>query len=230
MGQIEELEKYKNLLDSGAITEDEFRRMKQKILGLKTDEEKEAEKQEERNRVLAEIEQMREKERVHKEEERIRQEEERNQILREENSKREAVRLEEQAKNNQIQYQQTFDAEKAKEAARLEAAQEANEKVRQERNEKMQNAAKSTVSIVKAVILWGLTVFCLVFGIGSIGASVENGIKYILLGIDMLVLAILACPLITNKTREISQFYTYYKYKKIVVAVFVILAFVFTVL
>ena len=116
MGQIEELEKYKNLLDSGAITEDEFRRMKQKILGLKTDEEKEAEKQEERNRVLAEIEQMREKERVHKEEERIRQEEERNQILREENAKREAVRLEEQAKNNQIQYQQTFDAEKAKEA------------------------------------------------------------------------------------------------------------------
>ena len=50
MEKIEELEKYKKLLDDGAITEDEFRLMKQKILGLKTDEEKAAEKQAEKIR------------------------------------------------------------------------------------------------------------------------------------------------------------------------------------
>ena len=38
MDKIEELEKYKKLLDDRAITEDEFRLMKQKILGLKTDD------------------------------------------------------------------------------------------------------------------------------------------------------------------------------------------------
>ena len=40
-----ELEKYKKFLDEGVISENEFRRVKQKILGLKTDEEKELEQQ-----------------------------------------------------------------------------------------------------------------------------------------------------------------------------------------
>ena len=64
MEKIEELEKYKKLLDDGAITEDEFRLMKQKILGLKTDEEKAAEKQAEREKALAEIEKLREEKSV----------------------------------------------------------------------------------------------------------------------------------------------------------------------
>ena len=42
-----ELEKYKKFLDEGVISENEFRRVKQKILGLKTDEEKELEQQRE---------------------------------------------------------------------------------------------------------------------------------------------------------------------------------------
>lgn len=58
MGNIEELEKYKKLLDDGALSEDEFRILKQKLLGLKTDEEKELERQQERERALAEIAQM----------------------------------------------------------------------------------------------------------------------------------------------------------------------------
>lgn len=68
MDKIEELEKYKKLLDDGAITEDEFRLMKQKILGLKTDDEKAAEKQAEREQALAEIEKMREEKRRAQEE------------------------------------------------------------------------------------------------------------------------------------------------------------------
>lgn len=38
MGDIEELEKYKKLFDDGALSEEEFRMLKQKLLGLKTDE------------------------------------------------------------------------------------------------------------------------------------------------------------------------------------------------
>ena len=56
MDQIKELEKYKSLYDEGAISEEEFRRLKQKLLGLKTDEEKELERQQERAKALAEIE------------------------------------------------------------------------------------------------------------------------------------------------------------------------------
>ena len=59
MDQIKELEKYKSLYDEGAISEEEFRRLKQKLLGLKTDEEKELERQQERAKALAEIERMR---------------------------------------------------------------------------------------------------------------------------------------------------------------------------
>ena len=58
MGDIEELEKYKKLFDDGALSEEEFRMLKQKLLGLKTDEEKELERQQERERALEEIEQM----------------------------------------------------------------------------------------------------------------------------------------------------------------------------
>ena len=44
MDEFKELEKYKQLLDAGAITEDEFRKVKQSLLGLKTDEEKNTER------------------------------------------------------------------------------------------------------------------------------------------------------------------------------------------
>ena len=55
MDTVQELEKCKRLLDDGAISDEEFRVMKQKILGLKTDAEKELERQEERRKALAEI-------------------------------------------------------------------------------------------------------------------------------------------------------------------------------
>ena len=48
MNEFEQLEKYKSLLDDGVITEAEFQKIKQKILGLKTDEEMETEFQQEK--------------------------------------------------------------------------------------------------------------------------------------------------------------------------------------
>lgn len=207
MDKIEELEKYKKLLDDGAITEDEFRLMKQKILGLKTDEEKAAEKQAEREQALAEIEKMREEKRR----------------AQEEVQAREAARQAEQARINQMQLQQAYNEEKAKEAARLDAARAQEMKIRQERNQKMQGTAKTAASVLKTVLLWIVAVFLILYAVGAFSIG---GIKYVLSGIDSLLLAVLCCPLITKKVKSIPKVAQYYGIKKIITIVLVILFFV----
>ena len=174
MEKIEELEKYKKLLDDGAITEDEFRLMKQKILGLKTDEEKAAEKQAEREKALAEIEKLREEKKRAQEEvqareaaERQRQAAEQNRIIQEERNRQEAARQAEQARINQMQLQQAYNEEKAKEAARLDAARAQEMKIRQERNQKMQGTAKTAASVLKTVLLWIVAVFLILYAVGA---------------------------------------------------------------
>lgn len=232
MDKIEELEKYKKLLDDGAITEDEFRLMKQKILGLKTDDEKAAEKQAEREQALAEIEKMREEKRRAQEEaqarelaEKQRQEAarqwqiaEQNRLIQEERQRQDAARQAEQNRINQMQLQQTYNEEKAKEAAR---AQEM--KIRQERNQKMQGTVKTAASVLKTVLLWIVTVFLILYTLGAFGTG---GIKYVLNGIDSLLLAVLCCPLIAKKVKSIPKVEQYYGIKKIITIVLVILFFV----
>lgn len=237
MDKIEELEKYKKLLDDGAITEDEFRLMKQKILGLKTDDEKAAEKQAEREQALAEIEKMREEKRRAQEEakarelaEKQRQEAarqwqiaEQNRLIQEERQRQDAARQAEQNRINQMQLQQTYNEEKAKEAARLDAARAQEMKIRQERNQKMQGTVKTAASVLKTVLLWIVTVFLILYTLGAFGTG---GIKYVLNGIDSLLLAVLCCPLITKKVKSIPKVEQYYGIKKIITIVLVILFFV----
>lgn len=215
MDKIEELEKYKKLLDDGAITEDEFRLMKQKILGLKTDDEKAAEKQAEREQALAEIEKMREEKRRAQEEAQARELAEK--------QRQEAARQAEQNRINQMQLQQTYNEEKAKEAARLDAARAQEMKIRQERNQKMQGTVKTAASVLKTVLLWIVTVFLILYTLGAFGTG---GIKYVLSGIDSLLLAVLCCPLITKKVKSIPKVEQYYGIKKIITIVLVILFFV----
>lgn len=210
MEKIEELEKYKKLLDDGAITEDEFRLMKQKILGLKTDEEKAAEKQAEREKALAEIEKLREEKKRAQEEVQAREAAERQ-------------RQAEQARINQMQLQQAYNEEKAKEAARLDAARAQEMKIRQERNQKMQGTAKTAASVLKTVLLWIVAVFLILYAVGAFSIG---GIKYVLSGIDSLLLAVLCCPLITKKVKSIPKVAQYYGIKKIITIVLVILFFV----
>ena len=215
MDKIEELEKYKKLLDDGAITEDEFRLMKQKILGLKTDDEKAAEKQAEREQALAEIEKMREEKRRAQEEAQARELAEK--------QRQEAARQAEQNRINQMQLQQTYNEEKAKEAARLDAARAQEMKIRQERNQKMQGTAKTAASVLKTVLLWIVTVFLILYTLGAFGTG---GIKYVLNGIDSLLLAVLCCPLITKKVKSIPKVEQYYGIKKIITIILAILFFV----
>ncbi len=220
MDQVEELEKYKELLDSGAITEDEFRRMKQKLLGLKTDEEKEAEKEAERAKALEEIETMRREKKA--------KEEEAERLAQEEARKAEAKQREREQQEAREKAEQVYSEEKIKEKARLdaaqEAAQEAEEARKAEKTQKARNTAKTAGSIFKTVVLWAACIILLFLGIVFILNLPD--IFYFLSGIICLLLAAMACPLITSGTRDIPALSKYYQYKIAIVVVLIILFFI----
>lgn len=231
MSQFDELEKYKALLDEGAISEEEFRKVKQKLLGLKTDEEKETERQQERAEALAEIEKMRaEKQKAARsmeeqqpEEEAPQSVEEQKEAGEEEKSLRsEQDRLEEL---RQEHYAKTFTEEKAKEKARLEALEEQKRRQQAEQKEAIVNTTKAATSVVATVILWIVTVFCLLMTIGGF-IGVADGRFGVAIAVIMLVFTILACPFITKKTRDIPQLAIFYKFKKIIVVLLIIVFFI----
>lgn len=224
MGNIEELEKYKKLLDDGVLSEQEFRTLKQKLLGLKTDEEKEFERQQEREKALAEIEQMKAEQEAENAEE--------YQAVKEQKAKEEAEGLDREAQEietecaeesvqagqkRESKYQQTYEIEKAKEQARLEAIREAELKLQQEKRGKIQSTAKGAASLGIKISLWFITVFFALMVISCFS------IHYFLTGIVSLLIGIMACPIISAKCKEISQLQPVLKYKKIVVIVLVIL-------
>lgn len=224
MGNIEELEKYKKLLDDGVLSEQEFRTLKQKLLGLKTDEEKEFERQQEREKALAEIEQMKAEQEAENAEE--------YQAVKEQKAKEEAEGLDREAQEietgcaeesvqagqrRENKYQQTYEIEKAKEQARLEAIREAELKLQQEKRGKIQSTAKGAASLGIKILLWFITVFFALMVISCFS------IHYFLTGIVSLLIGIMACPIISAKCKEISQLQPVLKYKKIVVIVLVIL-------
>lgn len=224
MGNIEELEKYKKLLDDGVLSEQEFRTLKQKLLGLKTDEEKEFERQQEREKALAEIEQMKAEQEAENAEEYL--------AVKEQKAKEEAEGLDREAQEietgcaeesvqagqkRESKYQQTYEIEKAKEQARLEAIREAELKLQQEKRGKIQSTAKGAASLGIKISLWFITVFFALMVISCFS------IHYFLTGIVSLLIGIMACPIISAKCKEISQLQPVLKYKKIVVIVLVIL-------
>jgi cation transport ATPase len=212
MDEFKELERYKELLDAGTISDDYFSNITQKLLGLKTDEEKALEKEQERNKALGEIEKMRAEEIAKKEEEeRIRKAQEREE---------EERRLEQE---RQEYYERTYVEEKAKEKARLEAFAEEKQKKKAEQMENITNATRKAKGIVKIIILWILAVFCLLCSISGLGGAFESLIFDYIGGIVMLLLAIMACPIVTDKTKELPQLSSYYKYKKCIVTVLVII-------
>ena len=173
MSNIEDLEKYKKLLDEGALSEAEFKKLKQKLLGLKTDEEKELEHQQKREEALSEIEQMKiEKEKI------LQEQREKEEEL---NAKKEKEEAEKKEKELKIKYQETLIAEKAKERARIEVKQE-----------KIQNVTNRAGSVIIKIILWIVTVFLAIIG----WAYFSQGT--IISGIVSVILALLACPAISQ--------------------------------
>lgn len=202
MSNIEDLEKYKKLLDEGALSEAEFKKLKQKLLGLKTDEEKELEHQQKREEALSEIEQMKIEKKKILQEQREKEEEELN-------AKKEKEEAEKKEKELKIKYQETLIAEKAKEKARIEVKQE-----------KIQNVTNRVGSVIIKIILWIVTVFLAILG----WAYFSQGT--IISGIVSVILALLACPAISQKLSSIQQLEKIYSFKKIIVIILIILLFV----
>ncbi|MBS6953155.1 MAG: SHOCT domain-containing protein [Enterocloster asparagiformis] len=216
--QIKELEKYKSLFDSGAISEQEFRRLKQKLLGLKTDEEKEMEKQRERAEALAEIEKMRAEAAAKKE---PAGQDEPGQTQAEESENPEI-----RAKEERDNYKKTFDEEKAREQARLAALYEVEQKKRQAQIAKVQRSAKFVTGVVGNIVFWSITVFCALFGMFFVFPSVElNPVLRIVSAVIFLLFAALACPPLTKKLKENENLAPYFKFKKYIVIALVIVWF-----
>lgn len=196
MNEVEQLEKYKSLLDDGVITEAEFQKIKQKVLGLKMDEEE----------IETEFQQEKVEEVLEKAEPEVADEFEASFYV----SPIEA----------REDYQIVYSTEKAKERARLEVLEEFRQKERQEQQEKITKVAKATTSVVKNVILWVITLFWLLTLLGCILAFPNP--LYIVVGIISLLFAAMACPVITERTRNIEKLSTYYTYKKLIVIALVI--------
>ena len=210
-----ELEKYKKFLDEGVISENEFRRVKQKILGLKTDEEKELEQQ--REDALEEIRRSRLKE---DDKEPPSEEEE---LLTREQDYLERLR--------QLQYEKTFSEEKAREKARLEAMEESQSRQRAKQREAVRGFTGTIGSAIRTIFLWAVTVFCLLECIGCMIGLAEGSAAFnFVTGIFMFIFAILACPLITKKTKDIPKLQAYYSYKSILVFALIVLFFVLIVI
>ena len=223
MDRIKELEKYKSLLDSGAISEDEFTRLKQKLLGLKTAEEKELELQQERAEALAEIEKMKAEENA-KKEAALQAEQEKLQLERAE-KERKAKEL--RAKEEQEKYEKTFAEEKAREKARLEALHEQEQKKKQEQTMKVQQTAKVATGFVGKVICWILTVFCGLLGIFSFVPSESSTLAFsISTGIIFILFAAMACPILSSKLKENEKIAANWKYKKFIVIGLIIIWFI----
>lgn len=118
---------------------------------------------------------------------------------------------------------QIFLEEKAREKARLEALSEQRNLDSGRRKEEIQRVVNKFMLLTKKMLLWIVTVFCLLTTIGSFGLSIKEGAKYILTGIFFLLFAIMSCPLITEKAQHIEVFKLYYKFKIVIAVALVVL-------
>jgi len=131
---------------------------------------------------------------------------------------------EEDPKKDEENYKKMYLEEKAKEKAKLDALEEKKRADREIQREKIKSMTNTGSSVIKIVIFWIITGFCLFVAIPSICGAL-GGILGFLSGVVMLVLAMMACPAITKKTLQIDGLQLYYKYKKVIVAVLVIVYF-----
>ena len=84
--------------------------------------------------------------------------------------------------------------------------------------------------IAKRAVLWLITFALAVLGIGTFMTSWNAKHSYIFMGIAFLLLALMACPLLTDRTKELPQLRGYYRYKPVIVIALVVLCFVLRIL
>ena len=116
-------------------------------------------------------------------------------------------------------YQDIYSAEKAKERAKMEVYAEFKEKERKKQKEAIKGAANS----VKKLLLWAVTVFLLLMTVASIAAIPQP--VYIFSTIIFFMLAVAACPFITEKIRQNEKYKVYCEHKKLIVVLLIIALF-----
>lgn len=211
MKELDQLKKYKQLLDDGAITEEEFQDIKQRVLGLKTDAEKEEEQQAVRDEAMAEVEAMRQQK---AEAQRLAQEQEE----RERKAKEEAeyqAELERKQKENEINAQRAYAEEKAREAARLEAAAEQKKVESQQRKEAAVSGVTNVLGWILSVILF-LT-FLLFFVLYT--SEQKNSVGFYVISQIIMLLQVFALNPLTNKLIPSVPFLSWVKKHRFIFSV-----------
>lgn len=214
MDKIEEVKKLKSLLDDGVITEEDFSKQKKKLLEIDNIE---VEQKDTANHLpetkISSLDEY---------EKKLTQEVDENKIV-EENVKKEneAIRENfEESPNKDEENSDYYEKEKLKERAKLDAKEELKKQKASERNATIKDVTNTGVSKILTILKWIITIFMIFCGIVSIGTSSESGGMYIIYGILMILIGLMACPYVTKFT---TKFETYTKYKKIIVICLVIL-------
>ncbi len=226
MKELDQLKKYKQLLDDGAITEEEFQDIKQKILGLKTDAEKEEERQAVRDEAMAEVEAMRQQK---AEAQRLAREQEE----RERKAKEEAeyqAELERKKQESEINAKRAYDEEKARETARLEAEAAQKKIESQQRKEAAASGVTNVFGWILSVILFlTFLIFFVLYASGQ-----KNMIGFYVISQIVMLLQIFALNPLTNKFIPSVPFLSWVKkhrfiFSGIMLGIWIIISIIFAI-
>ncbi len=87
--------------------------------------------------------------------------------------------------------------------------------------QKEENTEKSTASTIGSMCLWAICICMALFGLAFLITA--GNILYIIVGILGLLLAVMTCPYIASRTKELSWLRWYYKARvPIIIALFVL--------
>ena len=248
MDQIEELKKVKSLYDSGAITEEDFTKLKQKILGFNTEEAKEQERQIQREEALSEIEKMKAENDAHiaaeqrvmaenearaaAEQRTITEEEAARQIKYKQAEAEAEIRRAKDEQLNAIEQEKIRGIEEIKarqeqykqtyseEKARVAAMAAASAEAKAQRNSELITAGKKAAKVVLQIISWIFMIASLIFMASLMGTG------YIFTQIVLLVFAVVICPVFTKYIRKIQWVDSHWWVKTISVIVLIVLLFI----
>lgn len=204
MDKLEEVKKLKQLLDEGIIDEDDFKKKKAQILGLTGNNTKEEIKEETEEPKATKTNKTKSKSLDDYEKE-----------LMEQSEQEDEVKEDSSTKSNDDYYQK----EKLKARAKLDAEEE----IRKNRKAEQKAVVDKGVTKTKRIFKWILAVLCWIVALGTALGVVEGNIIVNIISVLIyLVLGCMACPKITDITKNNSKFDSYTKHKTLLVWILII--------
>lgn len=223
MDKFKELEKYKLLYDDGALTEQEFKKIKQQLLGLKTDEDKEQERLKQREEVLAELERLRNNE---LEKSDISQDTQDNKEQKKQDVQKDKTINEKVHLSDEELFDRMYIETKAREKAQLDVLKEEKENKRKKNKENITNVYRNLKNIVFNALWWCCSIILLILMLGCFLSVKESGILDLIMGILFLIMSIYVCPLIRKKIENNDKFKWLYRYIRYIVPGYILLIFI----